>query len=641
MKFGIAAVWAALVSAAPFADAFVPLVSQNAAVTASRSGDTLSASSMEKATEVVTSAPDMKAYSSGYKTLYDEQPCEVHSPSIGSLPADLKGTYFRCGPAMFSAGSLPPPPTSLVKPKFPPVPDGKTPSRMVSHPFEGDGAVLAITLPGDGKATSRCRYIRTNAFTNERKRGDKMYDGMEPTRASGPTLGGGLANDFPLPAYRHHLQPGLNRKRKNTSNTRAIYWSKKLLTMWEGGLPYKLDALALSTEGRSQLGGVLKEADPFGAGIAYDPSKERVLLYSNRQDSGRSELRVYEFNSKFRLVPEGGGIVETELPGFAMIGDLAATENYAVVVQPEVNVNGMQFLMSKEPGKSIDLNAVGGTALLHLIPRVGSQKQKKTLPIPADGLSHADVQFCNAYESDNGKTIVIDAIRSDPSGVSGKTLPWPWATTPQEYARTASRKSLWRYSVDVAGGSVTSERVGDIQAQYGVINPEYSGQEHQYVYAAVGGSIDEDAIPPRGIAKFDVRIGGRPDVWVPEAHEFCGEPMYAPRAGLEDPKEDSGYIVSVLYDGKIDESFLVVLSASDVAKGPVARVPLGMALPHGLHGCFASSEEAVWDAEEIRRRAKLADKMEGRGSMWNEVKSDFSGLGLRLDDLEEYFGDVI
>jgi len=45
--------------------------------------------------------------------------------------------------------------------------------------------------------------------------------------------------------------------------------------------------------------------------------------------------------------------------------------------------------------------------------------------------------------------------------------------------------------------------------------------------------------------------------------------------------------------------------------------------------------------EEIDRRARLADKMEGRGNMWNEVKSDFSGLGLRLDDWEDYFGDVL
>ena len=64
-----------------------------------------------------------------------------------------------------------------------------------------------------------------------------------------------------------------------------------------------------------------------------------------------------------------------------------------------------------------------------------------------------------------------------------------------------------------------------------------------------------------------------------------------------------------------------------------------MVVPHGYHGCFSATEETGWTAEEIDRRAKLADKMESRGNMWNEVKSDFSGLGLRLDDIEEYFGD--
>ena len=75
--------------------------------------------------------------------------------------------------------------------------------------------------------------------------------------------------------------------------------------------------------------------------------------------------------------------------------------------------------------------------------------------------------------------------------------------------------------------------------------------------------------------------------------------------------------------------------------GPIARVPLGIGVPHGLYGCFTEAPEANWSAEEVERRSKLADKMESRGNMWNEVKSDFSGLGLRLNDLEEYFGDIM
>lgn len=180
------------------------------------------------------SEPDMQAYSNGYKTAFNEISCALAEPSFGSLPNDLVGTYYRCGPAMFSAGSLPPPANSLVKPKQPPVPDGQDPSRMVLHPFDGDGAVLAITFHGDkkkgedtedgepavdtaGKVTTRFRYVRTNAFTNERKKGKKLYTGMESTRSTSTPLG----NDLPLPFYQHHLLPGLNKLRKNTSNTRA------------------------------------------------------------------------------------------------------------------------------------------------------------------------------------------------------------------------------------------------------------------------------------------------------------------------------------------------------------------------------------------------------------------------------------
>ena len=52
--------------------------------------------------------PDMEAYARGYTTVFQELPCQACT-AIGSVPQDLKGSYFRAGPAMFSAGSLPPP----------------------------------------------------------------------------------------------------------------------------------------------------------------------------------------------------------------------------------------------------------------------------------------------------------------------------------------------------------------------------------------------------------------------------------------------------------------------------------------------------------------------------------------------------
>lgn len=250
---------------------------------------------------------------------------------------------------MFSAGSLLPPKKSLTQPKQPPVPDGTDEGRMVQHPFEGDGGILGVTFDGEGKAVARYRYVRTAAITRERKKGKKLYSGMESTRKEGSGAGGGQGNDFPVPMYKHHLQPGLNKNRKNTSNTRAIYWSKKLLTLWEGGLPYKLDALALSTEGRSQLGGVLDEEDPFGGKAVIDPIKDRLLMYRNSQGSGSSMLTLYEFNSKFRVASQ----TTYKLPGFAVLSDFAVTEKYALFVQPPLATNGMQFMMSKDPVKAL------------------------------------------------------------------------------------------------------------------------------------------------------------------------------------------------------------------------------------------------------------------------------------------------
>mmetsp|Transcript_3412 Transcript_3412/g.9688 ORF Transcript_3412/g.9688 Transcript_3412/m.9688 type:complete len:653 (+) Transcript_3412:1-1959(+) len=602
----------------------------------------LTASSLQSEADVSSDAPttdtDMKAYSSAYKTVFEELPCAVCKASgeggAGPIPSDLVGTYFRAGPAMFSAGSIVPPKTSLIQPKAQPVPDGQDMDRMVLHPFDGDGAVLGVTFGGDGTAVARFRYVRTNAFNNERKKGRKVYTAMESTREEGGPSGGGQGNDFPVPMYRHHLLPGLNKKRKNTSNTRVVYWAKKLLTLWEGGLPYKLDSLALSTEGRSQLGGVLKEKDPFGGAAAFDSAKDRMLFYSVVQEASSSKLTVYEFNSKFRLVPEAGGKVEVDLPGFALISDFAVTENYSVFVQPPVSTNGMQFLMSKDPAKSLLVDQAG-QALLHLIPRVGSKtKAQKTIAIPLDGASDTDLQFCNAFEAD-GDTIVMDVIRSDGRSATGKSLSWPWATSIDEYSRTASKKALWRYTIQIGKGKVTKECIDNLQASFGVINPAVSGQKHQYIYAAVGGK-GGDVAPPQGVAKFNVDAGTK-EIWMPQGYEFCGEPMFAPKKSADG--EDAGYVLSILFNGQTNESEIAILDAQNIPAGPVSRVPLGMVVPHGYHGCFSATEETGWTAEEIDRRAKLADKMESRGNMWNEVKSDFSGLGLRLDDIEEYFGD--
>lgn len=41
---------------------------------------------------------DYQAYGNGYKTVFSELPFAECKASSGSIPTDLKGSYFRCGP---------------------------------------------------------------------------------------------------------------------------------------------------------------------------------------------------------------------------------------------------------------------------------------------------------------------------------------------------------------------------------------------------------------------------------------------------------------------------------------------------------------------------------------------------------------
>jgi all-trans-8'-apo-beta-carotenal 15,15'-oxygenase len=352
-------------------------------------------------------------------------------------------------------------------------------------------------------------------------------------------------------------------------------------------------------------------------------------------DPSKSKITLFEFNDKFQLVEEQGGKVETEFRGFALINDFCATENYAVFFQPNIQANGIQYMVQKEPGKALSVS--DSPVQVHLVPRPGSSREQVTLTIPSDGSLETNMQFVNAYEA--GDSILVDAICSDGSKLTrSKMAPWPWSSSLEEYRSSASKKSLWRYTINTRSGAVTKKCLSDVHGFFGVINPAKSAQRHRYIYMAVG-SQGEDVAPPQGLARFDCETEGM-ETWVPASYEFCGEPMYAAsKKQTGDDKEDAGYILSVLYNGKTDSSEIVILKANGIAAGPITRIPLGMVVPHGLFGCFAASEEATWSADVIERRAKLSDKMEAKGNMWNEVKSDFSGLGLRFDDMEEYFGD--
>ena len=112
----------------------------------------------------------------------------------GQVPRDLRGTYFKVGPAV---------------------------DRPMQHPMDGDGYITKITFHGNGSAPLyQGRYINTTMRRHSRN-----------------------ANAFGGPLL---TTSGLN----NPSNTNVTWWNDTLMTWYDGGAPYTLDADTLQVTGK-------------------------------------------------------------------------------------------------------------------------------------------------------------------------------------------------------------------------------------------------------------------------------------------------------------------------------------------------------------------------------------------------------
>ena len=60
------------------------------------------------------------------------------------------------------------------------------------------------------------------------------------------------------------------------------------------------------------------------------------------------------------------------------------------------------------------------------------------------------------------------------------------------------------------------------------------------------------------------------------------EPVFVPRT--EKSQEGEGFLLATVYDAAIDKSFLLVLDAENIEKGPIGKAMLDHRVPFGFHG---------------------------------------------------------
>jgi carotenoid cleavage dioxygenase-like enzyme len=464
-----------------------------------------------------------------------EQSFEIPASAIeGRLPPELAGgRHLQNGPGWTRIGD------------------------RLAHPFDGHGFVRSLVMGADGGARFRSRYVKTPAYVAERAAGRLMHKGL-----------GTNVSDSPL---RNLRAPGP----RNVSNTTIQPWAGRLISGWEGGRPYALDAESLETIGEETFGGALPDA-AFLAHVRIDSATNR-LIGCNLYREMPSRFVFREFDAAGRQVDQR----EATIPGMHFEHDFVATPRWYVLAGNPMKASLPKFAKAMLGfGSLIQALRTDDTkpGELYLIPR-GRPGSVRTIRLP----QHAFViHFANAHDLDDETSVVeLCAFESfefgEEFGFQGPHAP----LDPELPDRRASFQRLYRATVRAGTDEAGWEQLSDYGMDFPRVHPAREGQSAPAIYAAArSGRIKSD--PFDSIVRVDTVDRERPtDVWSAGEGQFVGEPVFAPRPGGDDL--DDGWVVAAVYDGIVKATRVCVFDAKSLARGPIAAVPLPLQ-PYGFHG---------------------------------------------------------
>lgn len=539
-----------------------------------------------------------QAFISAHKPVSQEVQTDL--PIIeGELPPDLRGVLFRIGPGRFSIGD-----------------------KTYGHLFDGDGMVTRFAIgsaSGDSRPRIRYRnrYVRTREFVTEEHAGRILYRGF------GTNLPGGVWANF------------LRLNIKNAANTNIVYLGRssgslgapagptgRLLALWEGGLPHRLDPVTLDTLERYDFGGQLLNRGPWlermlTPELPFSAHPRRDLETGDIYNFGillhpKPRLFIYQVTGHVAgLEPTLRVVREVMLPHAAFVHDFALTPHWFIFFICPVAIHTRRVLLGLTTlAEGIQpLAPAGMPTRILLVPRAGGE------PRWQEASPGFIFHFANALEDETGR-IWVDGFRQ---------LEYPKAPPLKETLAgrlmAGARAYLTRYIIDPQAGAsarVVETQLSAYASEYPSINPLHNGRPYRYIWASgikpasetaaahnvhtvimrhdtvAGTTLVRDLSSGAEGAQGTIEATGARPV-------LPSEPIMVPRAPSPgNGHEDDGYLLILAYHSEIagfaHRSALHILQAHDLSTVCVALLPHH--IPPDFHGSFVPDTAcpAGWQA---------------------------------------------
>jgi carotenoid cleavage dioxygenase-like enzyme len=343
--------------------------------------------------------------------------------------------------------------------------------------------------------------------------------------------------------------------KSSKANTHVIGHGGKMLVLEEAHFPYVLDA-DLNTVGPTDFDGVLNGS--------FTAHPKVCAITGEMIGFGASALEPYL--RYYRVSPEGVMLQNEEITigGAVMMHDFNITENYAIFMDMPACID-LELAMSGDMPVRWDESY---PTRLGVMPRSGTDADVKWFDLNPCYVFHP----MNAYEE--GGKIIVDVCRYD----------YVW----RESALDMPSSALWRWTIDLASGTVREEQIDDKPMEFPRIADSLVGQKHRYGYTM---TANEEAFSGNtenargGILKYDMETRAVTDIDFGQGR-MGGEAVFVPAGNAKN--EDDGYLMTYVFDASTEASQLVIMDAASMDNTPVATVELPR-IPHGFHGSWIPS----------------------------------------------------
>jgi carotenoid cleavage dioxygenase len=139
----------------------------------------------------------------------------------------------------------------------------------------------------------------------------------------------------------------------------------------------------------------------------------------------------------------------------------------------------------------------------------------------------------------------------------------------------------WRWELDPATGTSTEGRLFEGAVDFPQVDARRVGRAQQIHYGLYFHEHSEPAVAqPLGVVK-SLR-GGALTRWTPGAGQQPDEALFVPFGAAE----DDGYLLSMVFDAARARSYVAVLDATAIERGPLAKVWMPRRVPFGFHGTW-------------------------------------------------------